>query len=90
MLSTIHQPHMGFTGENNPKTKRQILKPISIIDYNSKRGTICNIDDQDYWNVCFNPFNRILPTCDLRGGCTLFRFATNFLTNNSGFELNRH
>jgi hypothetical protein len=40
MLSTIHQLHMGFTGKNNPKTKTPIQKPISIIDYNSKRGAI--------------------------------------------------
>jgi len=52
MLSTIHEPHMGFTGKNDPKTRRPIQKPISVIDYNSNRGAIDKIDMQTSFVEC--------------------------------------
>ncbi|CAF1052726.1 unnamed protein product [Didymodactylos carnosus] len=33
MLPTIHEPRIGFTGKNDPKTKRPIQKPISVIEF---------------------------------------------------------
>ncbi|CAF4318460.1 unnamed protein product, partial [Rotaria sordida] len=52
MLSTIHQPQMRFTGKNNPKTKQPIRRPISIIDYNSKRGAIDKVHMQTSFVEC--------------------------------------
>ncbi|CAF3603311.1 unnamed protein product [Rotaria sordida] len=52
ILSTIHQPQMRFTGKNNPKTKQPIRKPISIIDYNSKRGAIDKVYMQTSFVEC--------------------------------------
>ncbi|CAF4493863.1 unnamed protein product, partial [Didymodactylos carnosus] len=46
MLSTIHEPRIQFTGKNDPKTKRPIQKPVSVIDYNSNRGAIDKVDMQ--------------------------------------------
>ncbi|CAF3240747.1 unnamed protein product [Rotaria sp. Silwood2] len=52
MLSTIHEPRMEFTGKNYPKTEVPIRKPVSIIDYNSKMGTVDKADMQISFVEC--------------------------------------
>ncbi len=44
MLSTIHEPQMEFTRNNDPKTKAPIRTLISIIDYKSNMGAIDKAD----------------------------------------------
>lgn len=46
MITTAHEVRYCTTGKVNYKTKKDIIKPICIHDYNQKMGGIDNIDRQ--------------------------------------------